>query len=312
MSRFLPANGIRMHIVEQGSGPLVVLLHGFPELSSTWRHQLPALAAAGYHVVAPDQRGYGQTDCPEREDAYTMFHLVGDVIGLLDALGERQAVVVGHDWGAPVAWNAALLRPDRVRAVVGMSMPPRDRLPRRPTELMRRRFGDSYYQLRFQLPGVAEQDFTPDLRGKLRTLIYAASGDAPPEQRWQPAAAGPFLAGLADPGRPPAWLGEDQLDALTAAFTHTGFRGGLSWYRNLDRNWELSAPLAGLTIRQPSLFLIGDADPGYPAAGPAIEAMPQLAPGLRRSLVLPGAGHWIGEERPAEVNAALLEFLAGL
>src|SRR4051812_41422967 len=159
MSRFVQSNGIQMHFVEQGSGPLVVLLHGFPELSSTWRHQLRALAAAGYHAVAPDQRGYGQTDCPEREDAYTMLHLVGDVIGLLDALGERQAVVVGHDWGAPVAWNTALLRPDRVRAVVGMSVPPRDRPPQRPTELMRKRFGDSYYQLRFQPAGVAEQDF---------------------------------------------------------------------------------------------------------------------------------------------------------
>ncbi|HEX3764804.1 MAG TPA: alpha/beta hydrolase [Kofleriaceae bacterium] len=312
MSRFIESNGIRMHLVEQGSGPLVVLLHGFPELSSTWRHQLSALAAAGYHAVAPDQRGYGQTDCPEREDAYTIFHLVGDVIGLIDALGERQAVVVGHDWGAPVAWNAALLRPDRVRAVVGMSVPPRDRPAQRPTELMRRRFGDSYYQLRFQEPGLAEQDFGPDVRAKLRTLIHAASGDAPPAQRWQPTAPGPFLAGLSDPGRAPAWLGEDQLDALTAAFTRTGARGGLSWYRNIDRNWELSAPLAGLAIHSPSMLVMGDADPGFPAAVPMIDAISKIAPGLRRSLVLPGAGHWIGEERPAEVNAALLEFLAGL
>jgi pimeloyl-ACP methyl ester carboxylesterase len=312
MSCFIQSNGLRMHLVEEGSGPLVVLLHGFPELSSTWRHQLRALAAAGYRAVAPDQRGYGQTDCPEREDAYTMFHLVGDVIGLLDALGEPQAVVVGHDWGAPVAWNAALLRPDRIRAVVGMSVPPRDRPPAPPTEVMRRRFGDGYYQLRFQQPGVAEHDLGTDVRAGLRTLMYAASGDAPPEHRWQPAAGGPFLAGLVDPGRAPAWLGEEHLDALAAAFTRTGFRGGLSWYRNLDRSWELSTPFAGLPIRQPSMFLMGDADPGYPAARPAIDALPQVLPGLRRSLVLPGVGHWIGEERPAEVNAALLEFLAGL
>lgn len=312
MSRFVQSNGIRIHLVEQGSGPLVVLLHGFPELSTTWRHQLRALADAGYHAVAPDQRGYGQTDCPEREDAYTMLHLVGDVIGLLDALGERQAVVVGHDWGAPVAWSAALLRPDRVRAVVGLSVPPRGRTPQPPTELMRQRFGDSYYQLRFQAPGVAEQDFGSDVRARLRTLMHAASGDVPPQQRWQPAAGGPFLAGLVDPGRAPAWLGEDHLEALTAAFTRTGFRGGLSWYRNLDRNWELMAPFAGLAIHQPSMFLIGDADPGYPASRPAIDALPQMAPGLRRSLILPGVGHWIGEERPAEVNAALVEFLAGL
>jgi len=312
MSRFIQSNGIRMHLVEEGSGPLVVLLHGFPELSSTWRHQLRALADAGYHAVAPDQRGYGQTDGPERDDAYTMLHLVGDVVGLLDALGERQAVVVGHDWGAPVAWNAALMRPDRVRAVVGMSVPPRDRPPLRPTELMRKRYGDSYYQLRFQAPGVAEQDFGPEVRDKLRTLVYAASGDAPPDQRWRPDAPGPFLAGLADPGRAPAWLGEDQLDALTAAFTRTGFRGGLAWYRNIDRNWELMAPFAGLAIRQPSMFLMGDADPGFPAARQALDGLSQVAPGLRRSLILPGVGHWIGEERPAEFNAALVEFLAGL
>src|SRR5262249_38253955 len=159
-----------------GSGPLVVLLHGFPELSSTWRHQLRALAGAGYHAVAPDQRGYGQTDCPERDDAYTMLHLVGDVIGLLDALGERQAVVVGHGGGGAVAWNAAVLRPARVRAVVGMSVPPRDRPPARPTEIMRKRYGDSYYQLRFQPPGVAEQDFGTEVRAKLRMLTHAASG----------------------------------------------------------------------------------------------------------------------------------------
>jgi pimeloyl-ACP methyl ester carboxylesterase len=311
-SGFVQSNGLRMHVVEEGRGPLVVLLHGFPELSTTWRHQLAALAAAGYRAVAPDQRGYGQTESPERDDAYTMLHLVGDVIGLLDALGEAQAVVIGHDWGAPVAWNAALLRPDRVRAVVGMNVPARDRPPARPTELMRLRFGDGYYQLRFQTPGLADNDFGPDVRAGLRTLMHAASGDVLPDQRWKPTAGGPFLAGMIDPGRAPTWLGEDQLDALTAAFTRTGFRGGLAWYRNIDRNWELSAPFAGLVIRQPSMYLTGDADPGHATARQAIDALPQILPGLRRTVVLAGAGHWIGEERPAEVNAALLEFLAGL
>lgn len=312
MARFVQTNGIRMHIVEEGRGPLVVLLHGFPEFSGTWRHQMHALAAAGYHAVAPDQRGYGQSECPEREDAYTILHLVGDVIGLLDALGAPQAVVVGHDWGAPVAWNTALLRPDRVRAVVGMSLPARPRRPVPPTEAMRKAFGEGYYQLRFQQPRVAERDFEPDVRAKLRTLMYAASGDAPPEHRWHPARGGVFLAGLVDPGAAPAWLGEDQLDALTEAFAHSGFRGGLSWYANMDRSWELTAPFAGLTIQPPALFLTGDADPGYVGSRTAIEAMPQFVPDLRRTLVLPDCGHWIGEERPDEVNAALLEFLAGL
>jgi len=312
MSRFIQANGLRMHILEEGSGPLVLLLHGFPEFSGTWRHQLRALAAAGYRAVAPDQRGYGQTDCPERVDAYTILHLVGDVIGLIDALGERDAVVVGHDWGAPVAWHAARLRPDRVRAVVGMSVPARDRTAVPPTDAMRRAFGDSYYQLRFQQPEVAERDFGPDLRAGMRTLMYAASGDAPPERRWRPTAGGPMLGHLVDPGAAPAWLGEAQLDALTEAFARSGFRGGLSWYANLDRNWELTAAFTGLTIRQPALFVMGDADPGYVGSRTAIEAMPKFVPGLRRSLVLAGCGHWVGEERPDEVNAALLEFLAGL
>jgi pimeloyl-ACP methyl ester carboxylesterase len=312
MPRFVQANGLRMHIVEQGAGPLVLLLHGFPEFSGTWRHQLRALAQAGYRVVAPDQRGYGLTDCPEREDAYSMLHLVGDVIGLLDALDEPQAVVVGHDWGAPVAWNTALLRPDRVRAVAGLSMPPSLRAPLPPTARMRHVFGDGFYQLYFQQPGVAEREFEADVRAGMRRLMYAASGSAPPEHRLPVMLKGTFFTGLVDPGAAPAWLGEDQLDALTAAFTHSGFRGGLSWYRNLDRNWEQSAAFTGLTIRQPALFAMGDADPTYVAARRAIDVLPQTLPGLRRSLIIPGGGHWIGEEHPDEINAVLLEFLAGL
>ncbi len=312
MSRFLQVNGLRMHVLDEGSGPLVLLLHGFPELSSTWRHQLRALAEAGYRAVAPDQRGYGLTDCPEREDAYTIFHLVGDVIGLLDALGEARAVLVGHDWGAPVAWNTALLRPDRVRAVAGLSAPPSSRAPIPPTEHVRQVFGARFYQLYFQQPGVAEREFEADVRVGLRRAIYAASGSAPPEHRWQPVLTGGFFDGLVDPGVAPAWLGEDQLDALTAGFMRSGFRGGLSWYRNVDRNWELLAPFVGLTIGQPALFVMGDADPTYAAARHGIAALPQTLPGLRRSLIIPGGGHWIGEERPADVNAALLEFLAGL
>jgi pimeloyl-ACP methyl ester carboxylesterase len=311
MGRFIEANGLRMFIVDEGKGPAVVLLHGFPELSSTWRHQIRALVAAGYRVIAPDQRGYGQTDRPERDDAYTILHLVGDVIGALDAVGEAQAVVVGHDWGAPVAWHAALLRPDRVRAVVGMSVPWRGRSPQRPTDAMRRIWGDNYYQLRYQDPNIGDGDFDADVRGGLRRLMHSASGDAPPDKRWQPAGGG-FLSGTEDPGAAPAWLGEDHLEALTASFTRTGFRGGLAWYRNIDRNWEMMAAFDGRRIEQPAMFITGDADPGYVGSRTAIEALPKLMPGLRRTLVVPGCGHWVGEERPAEINAALIEFLAGL
>jgi pimeloyl-ACP methyl ester carboxylesterase len=312
MSRFVHVNGLRMHLLEEGSGPLVVLLHGFPEFSGTWRHQLRALAAAGYRAVAPDQRGYGQTDCPEREDAYTILHLVGDVIHLLDALDEPQAIVIGHDWGAPVAWHCALLRPDRVRAVAGIGVLPRPRTSTPTTEAMRLRFGDNYYQLYFQRPGVAEAELGGDVRATLRRLMYVTSGDAPPAQRWQPQLDGSFLGGMVDPGAAPAWLGEPQLDALTEAFTRTGFRGGLSWYRNLDRNWELMAPFAGLVARQPSLFMVGDADPFYAALRAGFDELPRILPGLRKTAVIAGGGHWLGEERPAEVNAALLDFLASL
>jgi pimeloyl-ACP methyl ester carboxylesterase len=312
MSRFVQANGLRMHILEEGTGSLVLLLHGFPELSTTWRHQLRALALAGYRVVAPDQRGYGLTDRPEREDAYSMLHLVGDVIGLLDALDQPRAVVVGHDWGAPVAWNTALLRPDRIRAVAGLSVPPTVRAPLAPTQRMRHVFGEGFYQLYFQQPGVAERELEADVRAGLRRLMHAGAGDTPPEHRLQIVLKGKLFDGIPDPGTAPVWLGEDQLDALTAAFTHSGFRGGLNWYRNLDRNWEQSAAFIGLTIRQPALFVMGDADPTYVAAQRAIDALPQTAPGLRRSLIIPGGGHWIGEERPDEINAVLLEFLAGL
>ena len=172
-------NGIRMHIAEQGEGPLVVLCHGFPESWYSWRHQLPVLAQAGFHAVAPDMRGYGQTDRPEAIDQYTLFHLVGDMVGLLDALGAESAVIAGHDWGAPVAWHAALLRPDRFRAVIGLSVPFRPRTPVRPTTAMPQTDDALFYQLYFQKPGVAEAELERDVRATLRRLLYSGSGDVP-------------------------------------------------------------------------------------------------------------------------------------
>jgi pimeloyl-ACP methyl ester carboxylesterase len=308
---FVQANGIRIHYLDEGSGPLVVLLHGFPELSITWHAQLRALAAAGDRVVAPDQRGYGQTDCPEPIDAYTILHLVGDVISLIDALGEQTAAVIGHDWGANVAWHVAQLRPDRVRGVAGLSVPPRARSASRPIEAMRRIFGDNYYIVRFQEPGAPERELEADIRGNLLRLMVAASGDSSPEHRWNPVRE-QFATNLHEPAAVPAWLGDAQLDALTVAYTRTGFRGGINWYRNIDRNWELTAAFAGLPIRQPSLFMIGELDPTLASARPAIEAIGQNAPGMRRKVILPGCGHWIGEERPAEVNTELIGFLQGL
>jgi len=320
---FIDTNGLRMHIVEQGTGPLALLCHGFPECWYTWRHQLAALAVAGYRAVAPDQRGYGQTTRPDAPEAYTLLHLVGDVVGLLDALGEERTVVVGHDWGATVAWHAALLRPDRVRAVVALSVPyvphgpvsgPRASGP--PTAAMRRAYGDAFYQLYFQEPGVAEAELGRDVRATLRRLLYSLSGDAAPGERWQPVLPGPgagLLAATVDPAALPPWLSEADLDVYAAAFADSGFGGGLNWYRNVDRNGELLAAYSGAPISQPALFLRGDRDPTLddPGVPKRLARQAEVVPRLRE-VILAGCGHWVAEERAAEVSTAILGFLAEL
>ena len=313
--RTVETNGIRMHLAEAGAGPLVMLCHGFPESWYSWRHQLAALAEAGFRAVAPDMRGYGQTGRPEAIDQYTLFHLIGDAVGLLDALGADQAVIAGHDWGAPVAWHAALLRPDRFRGVIGLSVPYRPRGNVRPTELMRSLAGENqFYQLYFQEPGKAEAELEADTRRSVRMLLYAASGDPPPEKRWR------FLFGKdetllstgSEPDTLPAWLTEPDVEAFTAEFTRTGFWGGLNWYRNLDRMWELTPFLNGAKLRQPALFVAGERDVCITMYRDAFEALPQTVPGLRQRVLLPGAGHWILQERPGEVNRLLVAFLKGL
>jgi len=316
--RTLRANGIRMHVVEQGSGPLVLLCHGFPESWYSYRHQLRALAAAGYRAVAPDMRGYGDTDRPTAVDQYTLLHLVGDMVGLLDALGEQTAVIVGHDWGAPVAWHCALLRPDRFRAVVGLSVP--YRAPggqQRPTSTMPQTDESLFYQLYFQEPGVAEADLERDPRQTLLRLLFAVSGDAPrsgPGFEGMVSRRQGLVASLAEPSALPEWLDEADLATYVAQFERTGFSGGLSWYRNIDRNWELLAPFKGKTIDVPALYIAGDRDPvvHMPGVDRAIDELGSRAPQLRQALLLSGCGHWTQQERPREVNAALLGFLRSL
>jgi pimeloyl-ACP methyl ester carboxylesterase len=312
--RFIETNGIRMHVAEAGSGPLVVLLHGFPESWYSWRHQIRALAEAGYHVVAPDQRGYGQTDRPAAIESYTIFHLVGDVIGLLDALGENQAVVVGHDWGAPVAWNAALFRPDRVRGVVGLSVPYRGRAPRAPIASVRTPPGLTFYQVYFQEPGVAEADLERDVRATMQRILVGASGDNPVVPDMMVHDGRGFLEAVPVPERLPAWLSGADVDFYTAEFERTGFAGGLNWYRNLDRSWELSAPWHGAKVTPPALYVVGDRDLVYhfPGSRELIANLRSLVPNLTRTIVLEGCGHWTQQERPSEVNRAILEFLRGL
>ena len=312
--RTVQANGIRIHFVEQGSGPLVLLCHGFPESWYSWRHQLDALAGAGYRAVAPDMRGYGQTDRPASPESYTIPHLVGDLVGLLDALEAPSCVVVGHDWGAPVAWNAALMRPDRFRAVAALSVPysPRGGTP--PTALMRRDAGRNFfYMLYFQEPGVAEAEVERDVAATLRAVYYSVSGEGDAQRRGRSfPKSSRWLDTLLQPERLPGWLTQADFDFYVAEFTRTGFTGGLNWYRAIDRSWELLAPFHHARISVPALYVAGAEDPVLRMYRAAADSLGRTVPKLTESVILPGCGHWTQQERPAEVNAALLRFLAAV
>lgn len=323
--RMIEANGIRIHITEQGAGPLVLLCHGFPETSHSWRHQLAALAAAGFHAVAPDMRGYGRSDRPEAIDQYSIFHLAGDLIGVMHALGARSAVVVGHDVGASVAWQAAQMRPDCIRGVVGLSMPFRPRPQVRPTSTMPRTEDSQFYVLYFQQPGQAETEFEQDVRATVRNMLFGASGEGVAAARAASRGdsgtnlamvprGGRFMRGAGAPASLPAWLTEADVDVYAAEFRRSGFRGALNYYRNLDRNWEMQAALAGAQVRVPALYLAGERD--FIVASPGMDGLlanlRQFVPMLQKIQLIPGCGHWTQQERPAEVNAALLAFLRGL
>jgi pimeloyl-ACP methyl ester carboxylesterase len=312
--RTVETNGIRMHVAEQGAGPLVILCHGFPESWYSWRHQLAALAAAGFHAVAPDMRGYGQTDAPAEIEAYTLLHLVGDIVGLVSALGEKWAVIAGHDWGAPVAWHAALLRPDVFRAVIGLSVPFRPRGSVRPTTMMPKTDEAMFYQLYFQTPGMAEAELERDVRATMRRLSYSGSGDAPVgENVAMVPRGGGFLAHMIDPETLPPWLTAADIDFYAGEFGRTGFRGGLNWYRNIDRNWELLAPFADAVVRVPALYVVGDRDlvVRFPGMDQLLANLSKFVPQVRRTM-LPGCGHWTQQERAREVTDAMLEFLKGV
>ncbi len=308
-------NGIRMRVAEQGSGPLVLFCHGWPESWYSWRHQLAAVAAAGYRAVAPDMRGYGGTEAPADVAQYTLLHLVGDMVELVHALGERQAVVVGHDWGAPVAWNAALLRPDIFRAAVGMSVP---FSPSGHVDLLTAlsKLGiTTFYMQYFQTPGVAEAEFERDIPATLRRVDFSGSGDAPERASFGVLAPGKgFLDNTVDPASLPDWMSPQDIDYYAGEFQRAGFRGGLNWYRNLRRSWELMGAWRGCIVRQPSMFIAGARDGvlKFPASKAQIDAYPKTLPGLRGCHILEGAGHWIQRERADRVNELLVDFLRAL
>jgi len=308
------ANGIRLHYVACGQGPTVLLVHGFPESWYSWRHQLPALAAAGYRAVAVDVRGYGRSSKPTQVADYRMIKKVGDMVGLVSALGLESAVIVGHDWGAPIAWNSALLRPDVFTAVAGLSVPyapPSPLSEPAPTRRMRAMAGDNeFYVEYFQQVGRAEAEIEEDVRQWLLGFYWCASGDVD---------NGPNIS-IVDRGRRlkdkfvypeamPHWLTEEDLDTYTREFEYSGFFGPLSRYRNVDRDFDDLSAFSGRPIPQPSLFVGGSKDGPTVWGADAIARFGDSLPGLYRSEVLEGAGHWIQQERADEVNALLIEFL---
>ena len=308
-SRSISANGIEIFLLEQGEGPLVVLCHGWPELSYSWRHQIQALAAAGFHVAAPDMRGFGRTSAPADIAAYSIFDHVGDMVALVAALGEKQAIIVGHDWGAPVAWHAALFRPDVFSAVAGMSVPPPSRGRGRPLDTLRESGITNFYWQYFQTPGVAEREFERDVDVTMRSLLGRGFSD-PSASLFIEDGKG-FLGDISAIRPLPDWLSEADLSYFSEAYRKSGFRGGLNWYRNIDRNWELTAPWQGAQIHQPSLFIAGSNDSVITSliGAKRVADMERALPNLKQKLIIDGAGHWIQQERADEVNGALVAFL---
>jgi len=314
-TRDIQANGITLHLTEQGTGPLVLLCHGWPELGYSWRQQIPALARAGYRVVAPDMRGYGGSSAPADTASYAITDLVGDMVALVGALGESRACIVGHDWGATVAWSAALMRPDLFTAVVALSVPHRPRNPAGPPLAMLRAAGmENFYWFYFGREGVAEAEFERDIASAIRRVLFYGSGDAPADagMSLMVPPGGGFLDRSSDPATLPPWLSDADVEVYAASFRKSGMRGPFSWYRNIDRNWALLAPFQGARITPPALFIAGarDAVIATPMGRAALEKMGESVPNLRGKVLVPGAGHWIQQERPSEVNAALLAFLA--
>ncbi len=315
--RTVAVNGVELHVHEAGEqgAPVVVLSHGFPELGYSWRHQMVPLADAGYHVLAPDQRGYGRSSRPDAITDYDITHLTDDLLGLLDDVGASDAVFVGHDWGAFIVWNMSLLHPDRTRGVCGMSVPFAPRGPMPPVQLMRQMFADNFfYIVYFQEPGVADAELSADPERTMRRLLCGTKLDnaADPNALAEAFAndGRGFVERMPDPEGLPDWLTQAELDHYVEEFRHSGYTGGLNWYRNFDRNWELTPQLAGAKVTVPSLFIGGAQDPVLVMM--PVTTMDGWLEDHRGTVLVDDAGHWVQQEKPAEVNAALLTFLKGL
>lgn len=308
--RRVEVDGVTLHVVERGRGREVILLHGFPELWYSWKHQLPALAEAGYHAVAPDLRGFGRSDAPAGVEHYTMTAYVNDVIGLLDALDASTGVVVGLDWGARIAWTCAQRHPHRIAGVVALGVPFYPRPERPPSETFLQSDGFSIVEY-FQTPGVAEAELERDVRRSmlyfLATLYGGSSPDLLRAQYLEKPAGARLLDGMPEDQELPAWLSEDDLAYYTREFERTGFETALNLYRNMDRNWRESEPLAGVGVKQPALFIGGERDPALLFG--SLDPMKEHVPHLRKIVLLPDGGHLVQLEHPGMINAEIVDFL---
>lgn len=309
----IDANGITIHYVDEGAGPLVILLHGFPYTWFEWRHQIAALSQAGFRVVAPDIRGFGESGKPERSEDYTLLHSAGDVVALLAALGEPRAVLIGHDLGAWVAAYAARLRPDLFPALALVSTVVGPREAQRPGTgwaALQAEFGGKFYHHYFQEPGLAEAEFDADIAKSLRSIHHAISGEATGAMRWRlfvmPGETA--LDTLPDPGTTPRWLGEEAFAEYVGQYSSSGFAAPLAHYRCRDLNWDLTAAFAGQAILQPTLFIGGAADPALQLMQPLYDGMEQVYGGLVSKTLLDGVGHGAPEESPHAVSKALIGF----
>jgi pimeloyl-ACP methyl ester carboxylesterase len=315
-TRVAAVNGVELVVHEAGTGTPVVLAHGFPESAYSWRYTLPALEAAGYHAIAPDQRGYAGSSVPRDVSAYGIDDLTGDLLALLDETGHEQAVFVGHDWGALIVWDLARLHPERCRAVVGVSVP-FTVWPAPPTQIFKQTFGDQFfYILYFQEVGPVERELEADTRRSMAKFLWSASGDA--RRAGERPVSRPMAGtGLWDtmndpPAQLPAWLTAADIDHYAAEYAQSGFFGPVSYYRNLDANYERLRAFPASRASMPTFFIAGALDPVLGMGSNAMDRMREQLPDYRGEVLIPEVGHWTQQEAPEAFNDALLGFLKTL